>query len=598
MRKRKRKLAAALGFVASTGVLGGGDGTFGNFAAYGDEASAGRPLVVEPRDGKLAKPSAYKAFLVAADDYGDAANPLPGAKNDVKALKARLESLGFATTVLETGGSFQNFPMKTIIERRFKRFVADLRPGDFALVYLSGHGLQPFDSEESYFAPVDVDVKDLFGSSVSINEMLDALKASDATFRWVIVDACRDDPLNSADNSAASAFKSASKSLGAKSLGKIASVPDSVALLQSCEPGKCSYEGGEKGAEDIKNGFFTLSLLEALDDKDSKADADRDGALTFTETFQYVSKRTDELAHKSYGVTQIPSLSGSIVDFALLDGLLIDGITKAEWDKAENLFQEARELRKQKRWRDALAKICAAREINKKREEYATAEEEICYLVDNENGGEAGELANEAVAAFESEDYATAIRKMEASLKLNDAPANRLLLAQFKERLAQEKNPQNLERLAKLALTAFESGEPKRINEALEALAALATKIGLQYDENSEAAKNKTEGAESTPNATKGGRLSCGSKIEISCVDALLLDARRRLDKVAGIRAKLIIAMANSGSDSNHAAEALDKALEELQETLRRVVADLERLSVEYRTMRDKANKSEESESR
>ncbi|MBR2006345.1 MAG: SUMF1/EgtB/PvdO family nonheme iron enzyme, partial [Thermoguttaceae bacterium] len=176
---------------------------------------------------------------------------------------------------------------------------------------------------ESFFAPVDVDVKNLFESSVSINKMLDDLKESDASFRWMLVDACRDDPLNPADDSGAPAIKDAAKSFGARALGEIANVPESVALLQSCQPGKRSYEGGGPGATKIKNGFFTLSLLEALDENDPKADANRDGVLSFLEAAEYVSERTNELATTCYGEAQTPNLSGSITNFALLDGLSV-----------------------------------------------------------------------------------------------------------------------------------------------------------------------------------------------------------------------------------------------------------------------------------
>ncbi len=276
-------------------------------------------------------------------------------------------------------------------------------------------------------------------------------------------------------------------------------------------------------------------------------------------------------------------MTGSITNFALLDGLLIDGITKAKWDEANALYQEACALRTQKRWRDALTKIKKAREINEKREEYKTAEEELRYLAENEGGGEAGKLANEAVAAYESGDYETAVRKMEASLKLNDAATNRLLLAQFKERLAQEKKRPEAERLAGLARTALESGDYEtaltRINESL---AVLAPESGLQDDaENSEA-----EDATSTAPATKlrgTSLLLCGSA-GTSYFDALLHDAQGRLSRVSDKRAKLAIAMANSGDDSNRAALALDEALETRQETLEKLIKLLESLSVAYQT--------------
>ncbi|MBR2003066.1 MAG: sel1 repeat family protein, partial [Thermoguttaceae bacterium] len=202
------------------------------------------------------------------------------------------------------------------------------------------------------------------------------------------------------------------------------------------------------GAEDIENGFFTLSLLEALDENDSKADADQDGVLSFWEMTDYVSKRTDELARVCYRESQNPNLSGSIVNFALLDGLLIDGIKKSEWNKANAIYQEACVLRRQKKWREALAKIRGARKINEKRDEYKTAEAEIQAQVDatvaSEKRAEADKLAADAWKAFDlggEANVGEAIRLMKKSLELVDLTANRRALKTFEDELEALRNP-------------------------------------------------------------------------------------------------------------------------------------------------------------
>ncbi len=344
MQKRNRKLAAALGVVAATGACGafGTFATFENRALFGEETSASstatavkRELVAEPKDGTLATPTGFKAFLVAADDYGDAATALACTKNDVEALAARLVEIGFDANdvvVLKTGGSFRDYPTKANVEARFAAFVKSLRPGDFAIVYLSGHGVQPTDSKEAFFAPIDVDPSDIYGSAVSINGMLDALEKSDANFRWTIVDACRNDPTGSA-----SAIFKTQTSGAAKTLTEITDAPSSVALLQSCQPGRVSFEGDD----DLKNGLFTLGLLEALDPNGTKADVDQNGALTFTEVLKYVSERTNELAGERYGVSLVPCWSGSFTDFAILTDLRRDGVAREDWERAEALYREA-----------------------------------------------------------------------------------------------------------------------------------------------------------------------------------------------------------------------------------------------------------------
>ena len=311
MEKKNRILKTALAGVAAASALAT-LGTPGNFATFADEPTS-RPLVALARN-ELPKPSVRKAFLVAADDYADALD-LAFTKNDVEALAARLVELGFDernVTVLKTGGAFEDFPTKANIESRFTAFYRNLQPGDFVIVYLSGHGIQSQESKKTYFAPIDVNPSDPFKSSVSIDKILAALERSKANFRWLVVDACRNDPTN------AKAIFNARAS-GAKGLTEIADAPKSVSVLYACQPGKFSYEGGVGKARDVENGFFTLSLLEALDESDPKADANQDGVLSFLEALHYVSERTNQMAYDYYGKTQKPNVRGDVTDFALLD---------------------------------------------------------------------------------------------------------------------------------------------------------------------------------------------------------------------------------------------------------------------------------------
>ncbi|MBQ9128634.1 MAG: caspase family protein [Thermoguttaceae bacterium] len=292
-------------------------------------------------------------------------------------MAKKLVEIGFEerdVVVLKTGETDDKRPTQSAIARRFADFVDNLNEGDFVIVYLSGHGLQS-PTGEAFFAPTDVDLKDLFGTSVSIKEMTRALKKSAASFRWIIVDACREDPAN--PGAARSPFQLA-RSATARALTDPLDVPDSVLLLQSCEPGNLSYEGGRGRAKHLENGFFTLSLLEALDENKSKADANDDGVLAFSELFTYVSARTNEMAYEYYDATQKPCLDGLAADFALMT---IGDVTPENRRKAKELYAAAQRLREEKKWEAALEKIREARECNPENEEYRVAEAEVEQVI-------------------------------------------------------------------------------------------------------------------------------------------------------------------------------------------------------------------------
>lgn len=277
---------------------------------------------------KLERPSGRKAFLVGASDYGEEVVDLPKARDEVKALAARLVEIGFDeknVDVLINGGDFSDYPTKANIERRFQRFVHALEPGDFAFVYLSGHGFQPTDSNEAFFIPVDARANAPVETSVSLNRMLAKLNSGKATFNWAIVDACRENGARAGGKGTKGLTVPANvaESSGAKtSPQKFSNVFDGgkLAVLSSCAPGKAAYE-------DEDGGFFARSLLEALDPTNPKPNANGDEALTFSEAVAYVAQRTNELARENLGVSQVPVLNGEIVDFVVWEKAKIDALS-------------------------------------------------------------------------------------------------------------------------------------------------------------------------------------------------------------------------------------------------------------------------------
>ncbi len=480
MGKRSRVLAAALGCVAAVGTFVAFE-TIGDFSISG----GGRPVKV-PQTAK--SPSATKnieatektepqigckAFLVGADAYDDVAQ-LRCVKNDVEALARRLVEIGADennVTVLKTGGKSGDIPTKAQIEARFETFVDSLEPGDFAVVFLSGHGFQADgETRETFFAPVDANPRDLFGSSVSIDKMLERLDKSRAKSRWLIVDACRNVPeiWQTADVR--------TRTLGgAKGLTSPINAPESTALLQSCQQGEVSYEADE-------HGFFTRSLLEALDKNDSKADKDGDGVLYFTELIAYVTARTDALAKERVGVSQKPSFSGKMTDFAVLN-TRIEGLPPQRWREANALYEEAAARENEGKYSEALDKIRAAREINSGNENYKNLENRVANalkLIDaaalkaQEEAAQAEaelkkQLETERKAREEAEKAAAqaeAERKAKEKAEAEKAAALAAAAQAEAERKAKEKA--EAEKAAEDAWKAFELGGEANVEKAIE----------------------------------------------------------------------------------------------------------------------------------
>ena len=515
MGKRSRVLAAALGCVAAVGTFVAFE-TIGDFSISG----GGRPVKVPQTAKSLSATKnieatektepqiGCKAFLVGADAYDDVAQ-LRCVKNDVEALARRLVEIGADennVTVLKTGGKSGDIPTKAQIEARFETFVDSLEPGDFAVVFLSGHGFQADgETRETFFAPVDANPRDLFGSSVSIDKMLERLDKSRAKSRWLIVDACRNVPeiWQTADVR--------TRTLGgAKGLTSPINAPESTALLQSCQQGEVSYEADE-------HGFFTRSLLEALDKNDSKADKDGDGVLYFTELIAYVTARTDALAKERVGVSQKPSFSGKMTDFAVLN-TRIEGLPPQRWREANALYEEAAARENEGKYSEALDKIRAAREINSGNENYKNLENRVANalkLIDA-----AALKAQEEAAQAEAELK----KQLETERKAREEAEKAAAQAEA-ERKAKEKA--EAEKAAALAAAEKAEAERKAKEKAeAEKAAALAA---AEKAEAERKAKEKAEAEKAAEDAWKafelGGEANVEKAIELMKESLKLVDA-------------------------------------------------------------------------
>ena len=246
------------------------------------------------------------AVLVGVTEYQNMTN-LRFTKNDAEALRDQLLAIGFAPNDVRTltdGSGGNNEPTKQNIEQTVRDILGRARDGDLVVIFLSGHGTQPADLGP-LFCPPEADHQNLRNTAVLINNIRDGLGNSNASFKLLIVDACRDDnPFGITANNTGARTIPVSVSAGSISTGStdtlgfkgvtLESVDTNAPLqnltvFQSCSPGQISWEDGR-----LNHGIFTHFIVEGLRGRaeNSRGDITMDGLLTYaiTETSYYVEE--------------------------------------------------------------------------------------------------------------------------------------------------------------------------------------------------------------------------------------------------------------------------------------------------------------------
>jgi len=154
--------------------------------AWGQAPEPARGLAAQTPAVVKTSPERRLALIFGNTKYQ--MKPLVNPVNDAHTMEAVLKVLGFSTeVVLDT--------TKAQMARRIVDFAARIGEGDTALLYYSGHGVQV--SGENYLVPTDfhgADEIDLTSDSYPLRDALRRLAGSAAAFKFVFLDACRDNP--------------------------------------------------------------------------------------------------------------------------------------------------------------------------------------------------------------------------------------------------------------------------------------------------------------------------------------------------------------------------------------------------------------------
>ena len=299
-----------------------------------------RALAAVPKDG------VKRALLVGVDEYAEFAD-LSFAVADVEAIRERLVALGFKPeniVELKSTSPLNLIPTQRNIDRQIDALLNSAGPNDLLFLHFSGHGFQTNGAVR--FAPLDAvatgdeEVVDA-ETTISLTEIMERLKTSKAKFKWMIIDACRENPTGT---------RSAAAS--AKALKNI-DPPPGMLVLQSCSEGELSFEDADAG-----RGLFTGRLLEAFD---GKADLDDDGIVSAQEVCKYARDQTLAASKTRFPAPQTPRMSAvDFGDFVVADDLKKDGLTREEWAQAQTLYEEAVKATEAEKYATAQEKIDAA----------------------------------------------------------------------------------------------------------------------------------------------------------------------------------------------------------------------------------------------
>jgi hypothetical protein len=231
--------------------------------------------------GSTAARAENRLALVIGESAYRTVTALPNPANDAKAMSKFLNDAGFEVT---TADDLTRDEMNQTVED-FATHIAAKGPDTVALVFYAGHGLQI--DGENYLVPVDVDPKreaDIPLQAVRLNDVLNTLNSVPTKMRILLLDACRNNPFPTINQTAGRGLAMVDSKSGAPG----------TFLSYSTSPGAEAEDGG--GADSP----YTTALLSAA----------REPGVPIEEAF----KRVRVAVNKATDGRQTPWDSSSLTD--------------------------------------------------------------------------------------------------------------------------------------------------------------------------------------------------------------------------------------------------------------------------------------------
>ena len=234
----------------------------------------------------LAFAEARIALVIGNSNYQTTGWALVNPENDARLMKQSLQSVGFSVTMLLNASEDQMEDAFSAHGMRLRNAGTDA----VGLIYFAGHGIQS--EGYNYLIPVDADARteqDVWAQAPRLGQALQHMRSAGNGVNFIILDACRNNPLPSSSRSAGS--------------GGLAPVARARGLLvsYSTEPGFTATDG------DGKNSPYTLALANVIG---------QDGLIA-----EQVFKRVADQVNQATGGAQTPFYNSGLIgeDFCFGD---------------------------------------------------------------------------------------------------------------------------------------------------------------------------------------------------------------------------------------------------------------------------------------
>jgi uncharacterized caspase-like protein len=266
--RRSIGIAAALAGTVSLAI--------GAHAALSLRAlDAAKAAVVMGQATESVRNGSRLALVIGNGQYPDANEPLAQPINDARALTHALRRDGFDVDVVEDAS-------KDDMTRAIDRLKSKITPDSVVMLFFGGYAVQA--GSESYMIPVDAAIwkeSDVRRQGVSVEAVLDVVKAQGARAKLVVIDASRRNPYERR-------FRAFSHGLAP------INAPENALILSSATPGKVADDSAGQ------NSVLVGELLNHLSNEPAGAEA------VFNKTRVAVSRVSDG--------AQVPSVSSSLLE--------------------------------------------------------------------------------------------------------------------------------------------------------------------------------------------------------------------------------------------------------------------------------------------